>query len=171
MATLRNKKKLTALNKKNSQKHPRSNLRDNSSVDRSQEDYIYQFLEKNKRRVTKKLPQEFSNMKNRLLGAISRLDDIILNSLVQGHSRTAQRRPGTNLAQTRERTRTTPRVILILKQTSSAVRQHKKLAQKLATTTSRRHFCLFKPSPKFFTFTLFQKKNSSILLVEIWNLN
>ena len=36
----RNKKKLAALNKENCEEYPRSNLAQNSSVPRSQEDYI-----------------------------------------------------------------------------------------------------------------------------------
>ena len=43
---------------------------------------------------------------------------------------------GTQTWKTRERMRTTPRVILILKQASSAARLHKTLAQKIVVTTS-----------------------------------
>ena len=45
MATLRNKKKLAALNKENCEEHPRSNLAQNWNVPRSQEDYITQVSE------------------------------------------------------------------------------------------------------------------------------
>ena len=45
MATLRNKKKLAALNKENCEEHPRSNVAQNSSVPRSQEDYITKVFE------------------------------------------------------------------------------------------------------------------------------
>ena len=55
MATLRNKRKMAALNKENCEKHPRSNLAENSSVPRSQEDYITQVSEKIEGKVTKKL--------------------------------------------------------------------------------------------------------------------
>ena len=44
MAT-RNKRKLAALNKENCEEHPRSNLAQNSTVPRSQEDYISQVSE------------------------------------------------------------------------------------------------------------------------------
>ena len=40
--TTRNKRKLTALNMENCEEHPRSNLAQNSSAPRSQEDYITQ---------------------------------------------------------------------------------------------------------------------------------
>ena len=88
MAT-RNKKKLAALNKENCEEHPRSNLAQNSNVPRSQEDYITQVSEEIEGRVTKKLSQEFSRTENRLLGALARLDDFLINPLIQGHSGTA----------------------------------------------------------------------------------
>ena len=89
MATLRNKKKLPPLNKENCEEHPRSNVAQNSSVPRSQEDYITQVFEEIEWRVTKKLSQEFNKTENRILGALSRLDDFLMNPLIQGHSRTA----------------------------------------------------------------------------------
>ena len=60
MATLRNKRKLAALNKENCEEHPRSNLEQNSNVPRSQEDYIVQVSRKIEERVTKRLSKEFS---------------------------------------------------------------------------------------------------------------
>ena len=85
MAT-RNKRKLAALNKKNCEEHPRSNLAQNSAAPRSQEDYITQVSEEIEGRVTKKLSQEFSRTENRILGALARLDDFLMNPLLQGHS-------------------------------------------------------------------------------------
>ena len=87
MAT-RNKRKLAALNKENCGIHPRSNLASNSNVPRSQEDYITQVSEENEGRVTKKLSQEFSRTENRILGALARLDDFLMNPLLQGYSGT-----------------------------------------------------------------------------------
>ena len=84
----RNKRKLAALNKENCEEHPRSNLVQNSNVPRSQEDYITQVSEEIEGRVTKKLSQKFSWTENRILGALARLDDILLNPLLQGHSGT-----------------------------------------------------------------------------------
>ena len=63
MATLRNKKKLAALNKENCEEHPRNNMAQNSNVPRSQEGYITQISEEIEGRVTKKLSQEFSRIK------------------------------------------------------------------------------------------------------------
>ena len=85
MAT-RNKRKLAALNKENCEEHPGSNLAQNSTAPRSQEDYITQVSEEIEGRVTKKLSQEFSRTENRILGAQARLDDFLMNPLLQGHS-------------------------------------------------------------------------------------
>ena len=85
MAT-RNKRKLAALNKENCEEHPRSNLTQNSAAPRSQEDYITQVSEEIEGRVNKKLSQEFSRTENRILGALARLDDFLMNPILQGHS-------------------------------------------------------------------------------------
>ena len=86
MAT-RNKRKLAALKEENCEEHPRSNLASNSNVPRSQ-DYITQVSEEIEGRVTKKLSQEFSRTENRILGALARLDDFLMNPFLQGHSGT-----------------------------------------------------------------------------------
>ena len=85
----RNERKLATLNKENCGKHPRSNLAQNSNVPRSHEDYITQVSEEIQGRVTKKLSQEFSTTENFILGALARLDDLLMNSLIQGHSGSA----------------------------------------------------------------------------------
>ena len=87
MAT-RNERKLAALNEENCEEHPRSNLAQNSNVPRSQEDYVTQVSEEIKGRFTKKLSQEFSKTENRILGALARLDDFLMNPLLQGDSGT-----------------------------------------------------------------------------------
>ena len=87
MAT-RKKRKLATLNEGNCEEHPKSNLVKNSNVPRSQEDYINQVSEEIEGRVTKKLSREFSRTENRILGALARLDDFLMNVLLQGHSDT-----------------------------------------------------------------------------------
>ena len=87
MAT-RNKKEARSFEKKNCEEHPRSNLAQNSNVPRSQEDYITQVPEEIEGRVTKKLSQEFSRTEKRILGALARLDNFLMNPLLQGHSGT-----------------------------------------------------------------------------------
>ena len=53
MATLRNKKKLAAENKKTFEEHPKSNLAQNSNVPKSQEHYKIEVSEEIEGRVTK----------------------------------------------------------------------------------------------------------------------
>ena len=89
MATLRNEWNLATLYKENFEEHRRINLVQNSSVPRSQEDYISHVSEENEGKVTTKLFQEFSRAESRILGVLSRLDDFLLNPLNQNHSRIA----------------------------------------------------------------------------------
>ena len=84
--TTRNKRKLAALNKENCEEHSRNNLAQNSSAPRSQEDYITQVSEEIEGRVTKRLSKEFSRTENRILGALARLDDFLMNPLLPGYS-------------------------------------------------------------------------------------
>ena len=79
---------MAALNKENCEDHPRSNLVQNSSAPGSQEDYITQVSEEIEERVTKRLSKEFSRTENRILGALARLDDFLMNPLLPGHSGT-----------------------------------------------------------------------------------
>ena len=99
MAT-RNKRKLAALNKEICEEHSRRHLAQNSNVPRSQEDYITQVSQEIEGRVTKKLSQEFSRTENRILGALARLDDFLMNPLIPGLSGTTPEKPrnafGTN---------------------------------------------------------------------------
>ena len=60
----------------------------NSSAPSSQEDYITQISEEIEGRVTKKLSKVFSRTENRILGALARLDDFLMNPLLPGHSLT-----------------------------------------------------------------------------------
>ena len=87
MAT-RNKRKLATVNGKICEEHPRSNLAQNKNVPRLQEDYTTQVSEEIEGRVTEKLSQEFSRTENHILGALARLDDFLINPLLQGHSGT-----------------------------------------------------------------------------------
>ena len=86
--TTRNKRKWAALIEENCQEHPWSNLAKNSNAPRSQEDYITQVSEEIEGRVTKKLSKEFSRTENRILGALARPDNFLMNPLLQGHSGT-----------------------------------------------------------------------------------
>ena len=82
----RQEKVLAALNKESCEEHPRSKLAQNSNAPRSQEDYITQVSEEMEGRVTKRLSKEFSREENRILGALARLDNFLMNPLLQGRS-------------------------------------------------------------------------------------
>ena len=71
MTSLRNKKKLAALNNENCGDFPQSTLAQNSNNLRSQEDYIYQVSEEIQGRITKKLSQELNRTENRILSAVA----------------------------------------------------------------------------------------------------
>ena len=86
--TTQNKRKLAALNKENGEEDRRNNLAQNSGAPRSQEDYITQVSEEIERRVTKRPSKEFSRTENRILGALARLDDFLMNPLLTVHSGT-----------------------------------------------------------------------------------
>ena len=101
--TTRNKKKLAALNKENCEEHPRSNLAQNSSAPRSQEVYITQVSEEIEGRVTKRLSKEFSRTENRILGALARLDNFLMNPLLPGRSGTTPK-PSRNALNTSQGT-------------------------------------------------------------------
>ena len=79
---------MAALNKENCEELPGSNLAQNSSAPRLQEDYIIHVCEEVEGTVTKKLSKEFSKTENRILGALARLDDFRMNPLLQGRSGT-----------------------------------------------------------------------------------
>ena len=92
MATMRNKRKLAAVTRETQAEHPRNGQSRNTSVPRINEEYITQFSEKIESRVTKKLTTEFRRTKSRILGALSKLDEFLLNPQIRTHSGTV---PGT----------------------------------------------------------------------------
>ena len=80
------------------------------------------------------LSHEFSRTENRILGALSRLDDFPMNPLIQGYSGTAPETSPNAYGTNKKLMRTTPRVILILKQASIRATLQTALAQKMALT-------------------------------------
>ena len=90
MATLRKKRKLAAVTRGTQEKNPKNGQSRNTSVPRNNEDYITQFSEQIHGRVTKKLSQEFSRTESRILGALSKLDEFLLNQQIQTHSGTVR---------------------------------------------------------------------------------
>ena len=92
MATLRNKRKLAAVARETQEEYSRNGQSRNTSVPRTNEEYITKVSEQIESRVTKKLSQEFSRTESRILGALSKLDEFLSNQQIQTHSKTV---PGT----------------------------------------------------------------------------
>ena len=98
MTTLRNKQNLAALNKDNFEEHLGSNLAQISNAPRSHEDYVTQVSEEIEGKVTRKLSKVFKRTEGRIIGALSRLDEFLLNPLIQGHSGTSPETTSNTLA-------------------------------------------------------------------------
>ena len=94
MATLRNKRKLAAVSRETPEGSRGSRRRSVLDPELTQ-DYISQVSEEFEGRVTKKLSKEFNKTESRILGALSKLDEFLLNpqvrtrSVVQGASGSA----------------------------------------------------------------------------------
>ena len=88
MATLRNKRKLAAVARETQEEHPGNGQSRNTSVPRINEEYITQVSEEIEGRVTKTLSQELSRTESRILGALSKLDEFLLNQQIRTHSGT-----------------------------------------------------------------------------------
>ena len=86
MATFRNKRKLAAVAKETQEEHPRNGQSGNTCVRRISEEYITLISEEIGGRVSKKLSQEFSRIESRILDALSKLDEFLLNPLVRTQS-------------------------------------------------------------------------------------
>ena len=92
MATLRNKRKLAAVLRETQEENPRNGQSWNTSVPTINEENITQLSEEIESRVSKNLSQEFSRTESRILGALSKLDEFLLNPQIRTHSGTV---PGT----------------------------------------------------------------------------
>ena len=82
MATLRNKRKLAAVLRETLESS-RSSRTQNVLDPELTQDYISQVFEEIEGRVTKKLSKEFSKTEPRILGALSKLDEFLLNPQVR----------------------------------------------------------------------------------------
>ena len=92
MATLRNKRKLAAVSRETPES-TRGGRAPNILDPELTQDYISQVSEEIEGRVTKKLSKEFSKTESRILGALSKLDEFLLNPQVRTCSVAA---PGTS---------------------------------------------------------------------------
>ena len=88
MATLRNKRKLAVVTRETQEEHPTNGQFRNTSIPRINEEYISQVAEEIDGRVTRKLSQEFSRTESRILGAMSNLDEFLVNPQIRTHSGT-----------------------------------------------------------------------------------
>ena len=79
MALLRNKRKLATAAGESQEEHLRNSQSRNTAVPQINEDCITQVSEELDGRVTKKLSQEFSRTESWILGALSRLDEFLVN--------------------------------------------------------------------------------------------
>ena len=82
MATLRNKRKLAAVSRETLESS-RSSRGQNVLDPELTQDYISQVSEEIEGRVTKKLSKEFSKTESRILGALSKPDEFLLNPQVR----------------------------------------------------------------------------------------
>ena len=92
MATLRNKRKLAAVSRETPE-GTRNGRAPNVLDPELTQDYISQVSEEIEGRVTKELSKEFSRTESRILGALSKLDEFLLNPQVRTCSVVA---PGTS---------------------------------------------------------------------------
>ena len=82
MATLRNKRKLAAVSKETPEGSRGSRERNVLDPELTQ-DYISQVSEEIEGRVSKKPSEEFNKTESRILGALSKLDEFLLNPQVR----------------------------------------------------------------------------------------
>ena len=82
MATLRNKRKLAAVSRETPE-GTRGSRTQNALDPELTQDCISQVSEEMEGRVTKRLSKEFSRTESRILGALSKLDEFLLNPQVQ----------------------------------------------------------------------------------------
>ena len=82
MATLRNKRKLAVVSKETPES-TRNSKGQNTFDPELAQDYISQVSEEIEGRVTKKLSKDFSRTESRVLGALSKLDEFLLNPQVR----------------------------------------------------------------------------------------
>ena len=82
MATLRNKKKLAEVSRETPEGNRGSRGRSVLDPELTQ-DYISQVSEEIEGRVTRKLSKEFNKTESRILGALSKLDELLLNPQVR----------------------------------------------------------------------------------------
>ena len=90
VATLRKWRKFAALYTDTHEERQRQNLLRHTNSFRNNQEYITHLSEETEGRVTKKISQEFSRTKSRILGAPSKLNQFLPNSTNRVQARTDQ---------------------------------------------------------------------------------
>ena len=103
MAALRNKRNLAAVSRETPE-GTRNSRAQNALDPELTQDYISQVSEEIEGRVTKKLSKEFSRTESRILGALSKLDEFLLNPQVRSCSVAVPRTSRNNNSENRETT-------------------------------------------------------------------
>ena len=103
MATSTNKRKLAAVSRETPE-GSRSSRAQNVLDPESTEDYISQVSEEIEGRVTKKLSKEFSKTESWILGALSKLDELLVNPQVRTCSVVVPGTSRNNISENRETT-------------------------------------------------------------------
>ena len=79
---------MAAVTRETQEESPRNGQSRNTSVPRMNEEFIKQLSEEIEGRVSKRLSQEFSRTESRILVALSKLDEFLLNQKIRTHSGT-----------------------------------------------------------------------------------
>ena len=103
MATLRNRRNVAAVSRETPEGR-RSSRAQNVLDPELTHDYISQVSEVIEGRVTKKLSKEFSKTESRILGALSKLDELVLNPQVRTCSVAVPGTSRNNISENRETT-------------------------------------------------------------------
>ena len=103
MATLRNKRKLATVSRGTPENTTNSQSQNTLDPEMAQE-YISQVSEEIEGRVTKKISKKFSRTESRILGALSKLDEFLLNPQVSTCSVAVPGTSGNNDSENREPT-------------------------------------------------------------------
>ena len=103
MATLRNKQAL-AVDSRQTEEHTKNSQPQSTFVPGITEEFITQVSNGIEGRLTKKLSQEFGRTESGVLGAVSKLDDFLLNSQMRTLSGTIPRTSRNNDLENREPT-------------------------------------------------------------------
>ena len=103
MATLKNKRKLAAVSRETPE-GSRGSTAQNVLDPELTQDYISHVSEEIEGRVTKKLSTEFSKTESRILGALSKLGELLLNTQTRTCTLAVPRATGNNNSENRETT-------------------------------------------------------------------